>query len=79
MEMKGATSTPSHGWAPTAAGVSADLADARSRLRAAAPAGSWDAVLAEVRKVQDERSLTLLAALQVVYAKLASGWVPLRG
>ena len=57
-------------------GVSAQLADARSRLRAAVPAGSWDAVLEEVRRVQTERSLPLLAALHVVYEKLASGWTP---
>ena len=59
-------------------GVSADLAEARSRLRSITPTGSWDAVLAEVRRLQTEQSLPLLKALQVVYAKMASGWIPHR-
>jgi hypothetical protein len=57
-------------------GVSAELADARARLRAAAPSGHWDAVLAEVTRLQFDQRMSPLAALQAVYAKLASGWVP---
>lgn len=66
------TSTPS----PQPMGISAQLADARSQLRAATPVGAWEAVLAEVQKLRDERSLPLLAALQIVYARLAAGWIP---
>jgi hypothetical protein len=57
-------------------GVSAELADARSKLREATPRGHWDAVLAEVSRLQTEQAMSPLAALQAVYAKLASGWVP---
>lgn len=59
-------------------GVSAQLADARSRLRAAAPPGSWDAVLEEVERLREERGIPQLAALRIVYDRLAAGWVPLR-
>ena len=59
-------------------GVSAQLAEARAQLRSAVPEGSWDAVLNEVQKMQSERSMPLLAALQAVYAKIASGWQPSR-
>ena len=61
-----------------ALGVSAQLADARSRLRTATPPGSWDAVLEEVQRLREERGLTQLAALQIVYERLTAGWVPLR-
>ena len=57
-------------------GVSAQLADSRKQLRRAAPPDRWDAVQAEVRRLQLEQGMSPLAALQAVYAKLASGWVP---
>jgi len=57
-------------------GVTAELAEARKNLREAAPSGSWDAVVAEVRRLQTDEHLPPLAALQAVYAKLAAGWVP---
>jgi hypothetical protein len=57
-------------------GVTAELAEARTKLRVAAPPDRWDAVLAEVSRLQLEQSMPPLAALQAVYAKLASGWVP---
>jgi hypothetical protein len=57
-------------------GVSAELAEARTKLREAAPSGRWDAVIAEVNRLQSEERLSPLAALKAVYAKLASGWVP---
>ena len=56
--------------------VTAELAEARSRLRQAAPSGRWDAVIAEVQRLQHDQRLSPLAALQAVYAKLAAGWVP---
>jgi hypothetical protein len=52
------------------------LAEARARLRDAAPAGSWDAVLAEVKRLQLEQSMSPLTAMQTVYARLAAGWQP---
>jgi hypothetical protein len=55
---------------------SAQLAEARSQLRHAAPAGSWDAVLHEVRRLQVEQAMSPLSAMQAVYAKLAAGWQP---
>ena len=42
----------------------------------AAPSGRWDAVLAEVQRLQHDEHLSPLAALQAVYARLAAGWVP---
>jgi hypothetical protein len=59
-------------------GVSAQLADARSRLRQIAPPGSWDAVMEEVEEIRQERGVTLLVALQLVFDKLTAGWVPSR-
>ena len=57
-------------------GVTAELAEARSRLRQAAPSGRWDAVIAEVQRLQRDQRMSPLAALQAVHAKLAAGWVP---
>jgi hypothetical protein len=57
-------------------GVTAELAEARTTLREATPSGHWDAVLAEVRRLQTDESMSPLAALQAVYGRLASGWVP---
>jgi hypothetical protein len=57
-------------------GVTAQLAEARHLLRAATPDHSWDAVLAEVQRLQNEQGVPLLAALHAVYAKIASGWRP---
>ena len=57
-------------------GVTAELAETRTKLREAAPPDRWDAVQAEVHRLQFEQGMSPLAALQAVYAKLASGWVP---
>jgi hypothetical protein len=57
-------------------GVTAELADARSKLRDAVPSEHWQGVLAEVSRLQFEQKMPPLAALQAVYAKLASGWLP---
>jgi hypothetical protein len=57
-------------------GVSAEIAETRARLREVAPSGRWDAVLEEVARLQAEESMSPLAALQAVYAKLAAGWHP---
>jgi hypothetical protein len=57
-------------------GVSAEVAEARVAVREATPRGHWDGVLAEVSRLQREESMSPLAALQAVYAKLASGWLP---
>jgi hypothetical protein len=64
--------------APQSMGVSAQLADARSRLRSVTPAGADDAVMAEVHRLREERGLSLLAALRLVYEKLGAGWIPVR-
>jgi hypothetical protein len=65
--------------APAPIGVSAQLAAARSRPRAVVPMESWDAVPGEVGRLQEEKSLSRLAALRAVYAKIADGWTPRRG
>lgn len=57
-------------------GVTAQLAEARSMLRNAVPAENWQAVYAEVQRLQNERGIPLLAALHAVYARIASGWMP---
>jgi hypothetical protein len=57
-------------------GVTAELAEARKKLRAAAPVDRWEAVVAEVRRLQFEQGMSPLDALEAVYAKLAAGWVP---
>ena len=57
-------------------GITAELSAARKQLREAAPSDSWEGVLAEVTRLQNEERMSPLAALQAVYAKLASGWLP---
>ena len=57
-------------------GVTAELAESRTKLRQAASPDRWDAVQAEVHRMQYEQGMSPLAALQAVYAKIASGWVP---
>jgi hypothetical protein len=57
-------------------GVTAELAAARKQLREAAPSDSWEGVLAEVQRLQTIEHMAPLEALQTVYAKLASGWLP---
>ena len=57
-------------------GVTAELAAARTKLRQATPSGHWEGVIAEAQRLQPEEHRPPLAALQAVYAKLASGWLP---
>ena len=57
-------------------GVTAELADARSKLRNSVPSEHWQGVFAEVSRLQHQEKMSPLAALQAVYAKLASGWLP---
>ena len=59
-------------------GVSAQLADARAKLKDAAPPDRWDAVMDEVSRVQIDQSASLLEAMQIVLRKLAGGWTPFR-
>jgi hypothetical protein len=61
---------------PVPTGVTAEIAAARKQLREAAPADSWEGVLAEVQRLQTVEHMSPLDALQTVYAKLASGWLP---
>jgi hypothetical protein len=65
--------------APEQRGVTAALADARAKLREAAPPNRWDAVLSEVSRIQVERKTSVLDAMHVVLAKLAAGWTPPAG
>ena len=59
-------------------GVSAQLADARAKLKDAAPPDRWDAVMDEVSRVQIDQSASMLEAMQIVLRKLAGGWIPFR-
>jgi hypothetical protein len=52
-------------------GITAGLAEVRKQLREATPSGQWDAVLAEVNRLQYQQRMSPLAALQAVYAELA--------
>ena len=57
-------------------GVTAEIAQARAKLRESAQPDQWEAVMDEVRRLQTEESMAPLAAMKAVYARLASGWVP---
>jgi hypothetical protein len=57
-------------------GVTAELADTRAKLRESVPSERWQGVLEEVARLQFEQRMPPLAAMQAVYAKLASGWLP---
>jgi hypothetical protein len=59
--------------------AAAQIAEARRMLRAATPDDSWDAVIAEVQRLQNDRGIPVLAALHAVYARLAAGWSPSGG
>ena len=59
--------------------VAAQIAEARRMLRATTPDDSWDAVAAEVQRLQNDRGIPALAALHAVYARLAAGWTPSAG
>ena len=77
MEIDPVRSVPQHPLhMPEPQGASAALADARAKLRAAAPADRWDAVLSEVSRIQVERKTSMLDAMHVVLGKLAAGWTP---
>jgi hypothetical protein len=74
IESVGTATVPSR--RPQPIGVTAELAEARKQLRSVAPPDSWDAVMDEVHAVQAKQHVSLLAALHVVYARLAAGWTP---
>ena len=76
MELEAVGAVPSPRRPMQMTGVSAELAEARTRLREAAPSGRWEGVVAEVNRLQYEQKMSPLAALKAVYAKLASGWIP---
>ncbi len=76
MEVEPIAGVPSPRRPLQSVGVTAELAEARKQVREATPSGHWDAVLAEVNRLQYEQRMSPLAALQAVYARLASGWVP---
>ena len=61
---------------PQPGSVTAELAQARTRLRESAPPDRWDAVMAEVTRLQVDQAMSPLAAMRAVQAKLASGWQP---
>jgi hypothetical protein len=76
MEVEAIGAVPSPRRPVQPVGVTAELAEARAKLREATPSGHWDAVIAEVNRLQYDEKMSPLAALQAVQAKLASGWIP---
>ena len=76
MEVEAVGAVPSPRRPVEPVGVTAELARTRAKLREVAPDGHWEGVLAEVSRLQYDQHMSPLAALQAVYAKLASGWVP---
>jgi hypothetical protein len=76
MEVEAVGSVPSPRRPVVVTGVSAELAATRKKVREATPSGHWEGVLAEAQRLQTEEHMPPLAALQAVYAKLASGWLP---
>ena len=76
MDVEPIRSVPSPRRPVQVVGVTAELAAARTKLREAAPSQCPDGVMAEVQRLQSEEHMPPLAALQAVYAKLASGWRP---
>lgn len=61
---------------PQRTGATAELAEARAKLRELAPADRLEDVHAEVRRLQARDGLAPLAAVHAVLAKLAAGWRP---
>jgi hypothetical protein len=57
-------------------GLPGPVAELRTKLQQCAPDGKWNAVMAEVARLQDEASATPLQAYEAVLAKLAAGWLP---
>ena len=76
MDVQPIGSVPSPRTPVQTTGITAELAAARKQLREAVPDDSWEGVRAEVQRLQDVEHLGPLDALQTVYAKLASGWLP---
>ena len=76
MEVDAVGRTPVAVRPPQPLGVTAELADARAKLRQAAPSDRWESVMHEVHRLQTQERLSPLQALRTVYARLAAGWVP---
>jgi hypothetical protein len=76
MEIEGLGAIPSPRRPVQPTDVTAELAEARAKVRQETPPGRWDAVLAEIGRLQLEQGMSPLAALHAIYARLASGWVP---
>ena len=76
MEVEAVGAVPSPRRPVQPVGVTAELAETRTKLRQAAAPDRWDAVQAEVHRLQFDQGMSPLAALQAVYARLAAGWVP---
>jgi hypothetical protein len=66
------------GAVPVPLGVTAQLADARARLRAVTPPAAWEAVLEEVQRVRAAGPTTLVDAMHQVHDRVAAGWLPRR-
>jgi hypothetical protein len=76
MEVEPVGTVPSPRRSVQPIGATAELAETRTKLRHAVAPERWDAVQAEVHRLQFGQGMSPLAALQAVYAKLASGWAP---
>ena len=76
MEIEAVGAVPSPRRPVQLTGVAAELAETRALLRQATPSANWAAVLAEVGRLQVEESMTPMAAMHAVYARIAAGWLP---
>jgi hypothetical protein len=76
MEVEGVRAAVPTPRTPQPIGVTAALADARAKLREAAPPDRWNAVMNEVTRVQVDQSTSVLQAMQIVLRRLAGGWTP---
>ena len=76
MELEAVGRAPVAARPPQPIGATAELAEARSKLREAAPPDRWESVMHEVHRLQTQERLSPLQALRTVYARLAAGWIP---
>ena len=76
MEVESVRTAPSSPRPVQPLGITAELAEARAKLREAAPPNRWESVMHEVHRLQTQERLSPLEALRAVYSRLASGWVP---
>lgn len=69
-------SVPADVPAAPATDAAGQFREVRTGLKELTPPGQWNAVVAEVSRVQAATSSSVLDAYRAVAARLATGWVP---